>query len=87
MISNDPLDLDAVRRTDELINELSTYECTGDSRCCVAAVLLAWRKDIRAEPVGQLVDVPTALAVIKASSRHRWWRWPWIRGQRAQHRI
>lgn len=73
----EPVDLVAVQADDELISAIAagTTVSTGpsvgygsDDR--IMAVLAAWRADADAEPVPELVDVDTALAVI-ASTRPR----------------
>lgn len=37
----------------------------------VTGVLIAWRRDVESEPIGQLVDMDAALAAIKAGRRSR----------------
>lgn len=80
---HEPLDLVAVQADDELINALSTgmpvvtsAPVGYGSEDRVAAILAAWRAEVDAEPVPELIDVDTAVAAIVAardagSSRRR----------------
>jgi hypothetical protein len=76
---DDPIDLVAVQADDELINALAagmTVSSPGiggyDSDDHVAAILAAWKADVDAEPIPELVDVDTAVsAVVAARPRSR----------------
>jgi hypothetical protein len=72
----EPIDLVAVQTDDELINTLSAgFTVSGpggfgggfgpDDR--VAAVLAAWKAEVDAEPVPELVDLDTAVAAVRAA--------------------
>jgi hypothetical protein len=80
---SEPVDLVAVQADDELINALaggmtvSTPGVSGyDADDRVAAILAAWKADVDAEPIPELVDVDTAVATVVAarprSSRARY---------------
>lgn len=63
---NRPADLAAVHADDALLDLLGDPRRTpSDSE--VARALAAWRREIHAEPVAELVDTDTALAAICAS--------------------
>jgi len=62
-----PPDLTAVAADDALLDALNRHECGWDS-CCVNKALLAWRREIDAKPIAQLVDVDTALAMMPRRS-------------------
>jgi hypothetical protein len=62
-----PADLAAVQADDALLDAL--YSGTAPSDADVARVLLAWRRDVDAESIPTLVDVDTALALVRARSR------------------
>lgn len=76
----EPIDLVAVQADDELINALSGGMSVsaaghggdgGDDR--IVAVLAAWKAEVDAQPIPELVDVDTAMATIAAArppSRH-----------------
>ncbi|WP_214407109.1 anti-sigma-D factor RsdA [Pseudonocardia lacus] len=71
---HEPVDLVAVQADDELINALSsglpvvTSTPVGyGSEDRVAAILAAWRAEVDAEPVPELLDVDTAVAAIAAA--------------------
>lgn len=81
---DEPLDLVAVQADDELINALrggmvvSTPGLQGygaDDQ--VAAILAAWKAEVDAEPIPELVDIDTAMAAIESArpSRGRRARW------------
>jgi hypothetical protein len=70
----EPIDLVAVQTDDELINALSAgYQVAGpgyggfaaDDR--VATILAAWKAEVDAEPVPELVDLDTAVAAVRAA--------------------
>jgi hypothetical protein len=75
----DPIDLVAVQADDELINALAagmTVSSPGiggyDADDRVAAILAAWKADVDAQPIPELVDVGTAVsAVVAARPRSR----------------
>ncbi|MGI8530943.1 MAG: hypothetical protein ACR2KO_15870, partial [Geodermatophilaceae bacterium] len=60
-------DLAAVQADDALLDELGTDSTPSDAD--VARALLAWRRDVDAEPIPRGVDVDTALAIVRARSR------------------
>ncbi len=62
-----PADLAAVQADDALLDELGIDPTSSDAD--VARVLLAWRRDVDAESIPTLVDVDTALAIVRARSR------------------
>jgi len=71
-----PVDLAAVQADDALLDMLGG-NAAGRSQADaeLARVLVAWRRDVDTEPIGQLVDTDTALAAINsgrnpASRRH-----------------
>ncbi len=73
---DEPIDLVAVQADDELINALrggmtvSTPGLHGyDADHQVAAILAAWKAEVDAEPIPELVDIDTALATIAAATR------------------
>src|SRR3954468_19006050 len=76
----EPIDLVAVQTDDELINTLSagfTVSGSGSSTGGyaggfgsddrIAAVLAAWKAEVDAEPVPELVDLDTAVAAVRAA--------------------
>ncbi len=70
----DPIDLVAVQADDELINALAagmTVSSPGiggyDADDRVAAILAAWKADVDAEPIPELVDVDTAVSAVAAT--------------------
>ncbi|MGH8967268.1 MAG: anti-sigma-D factor RsdA, partial [Actinomycetes bacterium] len=70
----EPVDLVAVQADDELLNALaagmsvSAPGASGyDADDRVAAILAAWKADVEAEPIPELVDVDTAAATIAAA--------------------
>lgn len=74
----EPVDLVAVQADDELISALAagmTVSAPGyggyDADDHVAAILAAWREEVDAEPIPELVDVDTAIATIRAAGRPR----------------
>lgn len=65
-----PVDLAAVQDDDALLDMLggeSTGRTEADAE--LARVLVAWRRDVDTEPIGELVDTDTALAAISAARR------------------
>jgi hypothetical protein len=82
--ADEPLDLVAVQADDELINALSAGMMVSspgrggyDADDTVVAMLAAWKAEVDAEPVPQLLDLDTAVAAVesgrvrKPSSRRR----------------
>lgn len=65
-----PVDLAAVQADDALLNMLTGGETgRGAADAELARVLVAWRRDVDAEPVGELVDTDNALAAISAARK------------------
>jgi hypothetical protein len=72
----DPIDLVAVQADDELINALAAGMSVSspgiggyDADDKVAAILAAWKADVDAEPIPELVDVDTAASTVLAAAR------------------
>ncbi|TQM35177.1 anti-sigma-D factor RsdA [Pseudonocardia cypriaca] len=70
----DPVDLVAVQADDELINALAAGMSVSspgvggyDADDRVAAILAAWKADVDAEPMPELVDVDTAVSTVLAA--------------------
>ncbi|GAA4548141.1 anti-sigma-D factor RsdA [Pseudonocardia xishanensis] len=73
--ADEPLDLVAVQADDELINALSagmTVSAPGrhgyDADDKVVAMLAAWKAEVDAEPLPQLLDLDTAVAAVESGS-------------------
>jgi hypothetical protein len=71
-----PVDLSAMRADDDLLTALVSFDnsTTGpDQDPELKSLLLSWRLDVDAEPIGDLVDTDTALTTIAvgAQLRHR----------------
>lgn len=65
-----PVDLAAVQADDALLDMLGgAGSMPGGSDADLSRVLVAWRREVDAEPVGELVDTDTAMAVISAARR------------------
>jgi uncharacterized membrane protein YgcG len=62
-----PVDLAAMQADDTLLDILGSGGTLGDASDELTRVLAAWRREVDAEPVGELVDTDTALAVIRAA--------------------
>ena len=62
-----PADLGAVQADDVLLDFLGSGATPGDASDDLARVLAAWRREVHAEPIRELVDTTTALAVIRAA--------------------
>ena len=62
-----PADLAAMQADDTLLDILGAGGTLGDASDELTRVLAAWRREMDAEPVGELVDTDTALAVIRAT--------------------
>ncbi|MEV0702641.1 anti-sigma-D factor RsdA [Saccharopolyspora sp. NPDC050389] len=72
----EPIDLSELQADDALLDALGgtnpdVVASTDDERPSLEALLVAWRQDIDAAPIGDLVDVETATAAIAAGSRPR----------------
>ncbi|MBB5154841.1 anti-sigma-D factor RsdA [Saccharopolyspora phatthalungensis] len=74
--AEEPIDLSALQADDALLDALGgtnpdvTASADG-GRPSLEALLIAWRQDIDAAPIGDLVDAETAAAAIAAGSRPR----------------
>jgi Anti-sigma-D factor RsdA to sigma factor binding region len=74
---NDPVDIVAVQADDELINALAfgmSVTSSGGSDLenpddHISAVLAAWRAEVDADPIPELIDVDTAVAAVMAARR------------------
>ncbi|WP_345612696.1 anti-sigma-D factor RsdA [Pseudonocardia adelaidensis] len=71
---SEPVDLVAVQADDELINALAagmSVSAPGvggyDADDRVAAILAAWKADVDADPIPELVDVDTAVSTVRAA--------------------
>ena len=65
-----PADLAALQADDALLDMIGSGEhIPSDSDDELTRVLAAWRREVHAEPVKELVDTSTALAVIRAAAR------------------
>jgi hypothetical protein len=62
-----PADLAAVQADDALLDALGDDPTPSDAD--VARVLLAWRRDVDAEPIPRRMDVDTALSIVRTRSR------------------
>jgi hypothetical protein len=62
-----PADLGAVQADDVLLDFLGSGGTPGDASDELTRVLAAWRREMHAEPIRELVDTTTALAVIRAA--------------------
>ncbi len=65
----DPVDISAVQADDELLDALGGMESEdsadeGGTGANLDALLVAWRRDVDSEPIGDLVDTDTAVAAI-----------------------
>lgn len=73
----EPIDLSALQADDALLDALGGTNpdiavSAHDARPSLEALLVAWRQDIDAAPIGDLVDAETATAAIAAGNRpHR----------------
>lgn len=60
-VNETPVDLVAVQADEALLNVLGGTEAGHDSTdAALARVLVAWRRDVDAEPFGELLDTDTA---------------------------
>ncbi|MGH3821861.1 MAG: anti-sigma-D factor RsdA, partial [Pseudonocardiaceae bacterium] len=64
-----PADLAAVQADDALLDMIGAGHAPSDANDELTRVLAAWRHEVHAEPVKELVDTSTALAVIRAAAR------------------
>jgi hypothetical protein len=64
-----PADLAAVQADDTLLDLLGSGCLPGDDSDELTRVLAAWRREVHATPVRELVDTNTALGVIRAAAR------------------
>lgn len=85
-VPDEPIDLVAVQADDELISALAagmTVSAPGvggyDADDQVAAMLAAWRAEVDAEPLPEMLDLDTATATVLAASRPP--------GRRARHLV
>ncbi|GAA4710041.1 hypothetical protein GCM10023215_59700 [Pseudonocardia yuanmonensis] len=76
--ADEPLDLVAVQADDELINALAagmTVSAPGhggyDADDKVVAMLAAWKAEVDADPIPELVDLDTAVAAVGSGSARR----------------
>ncbi|MEU7814244.1 anti-sigma-D factor RsdA [Pseudonocardia sp. NPDC049154] len=76
--ADEPLDLVAVQADDELINALAagmTVSAPGyggyDADDKVVAMLAAWKAEVDADPIPELVDLDTAVAAVESGSVKR----------------
>lgn len=75
-VADEPIDLVAVQADDELISALAagmSVSAPGiggyDADDQVAALLAAWRAEVDAEPLPEMIDIDTATATVLAASR------------------
>ena len=75
-LSDEPIDLVAVQADDELINALASGMSVStpghggyDADDQVTALLAAWKAEVDAEPVPQLVDLDVAVSRVRAAGR------------------
>ncbi len=64
-----PADLAAVQADDALLDMIAAGHTPSDADDELTRVLAAWRSEVRAEPVPELVDTSAALATIRAAAR------------------
>lgn len=64
-----PADLAAVQADDALLDMIGAGHAPSDAADELTRVLAAWRHEVHAEPVKELVDTSTALALIRAAAR------------------
>ena len=73
-LADGPIDFSAIQADDALLDMLRSGK-TGTERTLTDAqvtdLLVAWRRDIDAEPIPELVDVDTALRAVTAARRTR----------------
>jgi anti-sigma-D factor RsdA-like protein len=64
-----PADLAALQADDALLDLIGSGHTPSDADDELTRVLAAWRREVHAEPVKELVDTSTALAAIRAAAR------------------
>lgn len=64
-----PADLTAVQADDALLDMIGAGDPVSDTDDELTRVLAAWRREVHAAPVPELVDTSTALATIRAAAR------------------
>ena len=64
-----PADLAAVQADDALLDVLRIDPALADADPELIRLLLTWRRDIDAESLPTLVDIETALAIVRTRSR------------------
>jgi hypothetical protein len=64
-----PADLAAVQADDALLDMIGAGHTVSDTDDELTRVLAAWRREVHATPVPELVDTSTALATIRAAAR------------------
>jgi len=64
-----PADLAAVQADDALLDVLRIDPALADADPELIRLLLTWRRDIDAESLPSLVDIGTALAIVRTRSR------------------
>jgi anti-sigma-D factor RsdA-like protein len=64
-----PADLAAVQADDALLDMIGAGHTVSDTDDELTRVLAAWRREVHAAPVPELVDTSTALATIRAAAR------------------
>jgi Anti-sigma-D factor RsdA to sigma factor binding region len=64
-----PADLAAVQADDALLDMIADGYSAGDADDELTRLLSAWRHEVHAEPLKELVDTSTALALIRAAAR------------------
>ncbi len=72
-LADGPIDLSAVQADEALLEALRSGDTGTESTLTdsqVTDLLVAWRRDIDAEPIPELVDVDTALQVVTSAGRH-----------------
>jgi Anti-sigma-D factor RsdA to sigma factor binding region len=73
--AEEPVDLVALQADDELIDALASGLSVSSAGSAldvddkVSAILAAWRADVDAEPIPELVDLDTAVATVQAARR------------------
>lgn len=70
-LTEGPVDLAALRADDDLLSALTSFDTMDmpDQDPELKSLLQSWRLDVDAEPIGELVDVDTAMAAIAVGAR------------------